>query len=103
MLSFWIKLGDGAGTVIQIIHGPISPAPRKKLKRKKIEHHVSGDHFAIGWVVDGTPRLHDYGLKKSTWYRGVLLLKRYGGDRAQELMDARAEKCLMRDDRPSCV
>jgi hypothetical protein len=64
------------------------------LKRKKTEIRVGNYDISIESNVDKTSRLHDYGFSSSTWRRGANLMRRFGSDRALELMDAKADRAL---------
>jgi len=49
-------------------------------------------------VIENDPYLHDYGLSPQTWLRGAKLMQHFGGERALELADQRAERAADRGD-----
>lgn len=72
------------------------------MKRVKSEFKVGPYDVTVESTVDSVSRLHDYGFDRATWHRGVRMMRRFGSDRALELMDARADRALARNDIKSC-
>ena len=65
--------------------------------------YTAGDYdITIESFVDDDSRLHDYGIRRSAWYRGVRLMKQLGSTKALELIDERANKALARGDIAMC-
>lgn len=70
------------------------------VKRPKAKHRA-GD-YSIEMIVDNASRLHDYGLRRSAWLRGVRLMRRFGSEEALGLMESRADSALARGDLAMC-
>ena len=49
-------------------------------------------------VLEGDPDLHDYGIPRQAWIRGVKFMNHFGAERALELIDERAERASERGD-----
>lgn len=65
----------------------------KRDKRSIVAGHAT---VTIETVLNDESRLHDYGLSRSTWIRGVSILKALGADEALDAMDDRASSALDR-------
>ncbi|WP_338530624.1 hypothetical protein [Nitratireductor thuwali] len=72
------------------------------LGRKKSEYSIGNFDITIESIIDDESRLHDYGFSRSTWLRGVRLMKRFGSEEALELMDQRADGALERGNLALC-
>lgn len=72
------------------------------MKRRKEQWEGEGVTASIEVIINDEPILHDYGLSKLTWHRGVRLMEHFGIDRALELMDQRAHRSLDRGDYEMC-
>lgn len=73
-----------------------------RLKRKRAEFRIGNYDVTLESIVDDASRLHDYGFSKSTWHRGVRLMRQLGSDQALDLMDIRADRALARGDLAMC-
>jgi hypothetical protein len=71
---------------------------KTRLRVKKILDDVIGDFRIKLEVIEGGPGLHDYGIPRQSWLRGVRFMKHFGAERALELIDQRAEKEADRGD-----
>lgn len=49
-------------------------------------------------VIENESGLHDYGIQRRSWSRGVRFMKHFGAERALELIDQRAERAAERRD-----
>jgi hypothetical protein len=68
------------------------------MKTKKIvDHAAHGVRVEID-MIQGDSALHDYGLPRTAWARGVKLMKIFGSERALDLIDQRAERAADRGD-----
>jgi hypothetical protein len=68
------------------------------MKSRKIIDEVIGSFHVTLEVSEGEPGLHDYGIPRQAWMRGVKLMKHFGADQALELIDQRAERAAERGD-----
>jgi hypothetical protein len=68
------------------------------MNTKKILDDVVGD-FRIKLEEDkGDPGLHDYGIPRQAWIRGVKLMEHFGAEQALALIDQRANRAGDRGD-----
>jgi hypothetical protein len=72
------------------------------VKHKKSRYRVGDYDITIESFVNDDSRLHDYGVRRSAWYRGVRLMKRLGSARALDLIEERADRALARGDVAMC-
>lgn len=49
-------------------------------------------------VFEGEATVHDYGIPRQAWIRGIKLMTTFGADRALTLIDERAEQAADRGD-----
>ena len=82
-------------TVIQA-HSTSSPFEALRVKRDRRSIVDGSATVTIETVLNDESRLHDYGLSRSTWIRGVRILKALGADGALDAMDDRASSALDR-------
>jgi hypothetical protein len=68
------------------------------MKSKKILDDVAGGIRLTIEMYEDDPTLHDYGIPRQSWIRGVKLMKHFGAERALELIDQRAERAADRRD-----
>jgi hypothetical protein len=68
------------------------------MKSRKILDDVVGGLRLTIEMYEGDPTLHDYGIPRQSWIRGVKLMKHFGTERALELIDQRAERAADRGD-----
>ena len=67
-------------------------------KTKKILDEIIGDFHVKLEVDESKPGLHDYGIPRMAWLRGVKFINNFGADSALELIDQRAERAADRRD-----
>jgi hypothetical protein len=65
---------------------------------KKLLDDLIGDLRIKLEIIEGDPGLHDYGIPRQSWFRGVRLMKHFGAEQALELIDQRAERAADRGD-----
>jgi hypothetical protein len=49
-------------------------------------------------LIEGDSTLHDYGISRQAWIRGVKFMNHFGAERALDLIDQRAERAADRGD-----
>jgi hypothetical protein len=49
-------------------------------------------------LIENDPGLHDYGIPRQAWLRGVKLMEHFGAEQALDLIDQRAERAADRGD-----
>lgn len=67
-------------------------------KIKKLLDETVGDVSLKLEVIEAEPGLHDYGVNRMAWLRGVKFMNNYGADQALELIDERAIRTADRGD-----
>ncbi|NRP75118.1 hypothetical protein ILFOPFJJ_06041 [Ensifer psoraleae] len=72
------------------------------MKREKSTYDLGDYELSVELVINDESRLHDYGIRRSAWFRGIRMMRRYGPDLALELLDERANRCYERKDIPMC-
>jgi hypothetical protein len=68
------------------------------METRKILRDVAGDFVVVLEVMECDPHLHDYGLSRQAWHRGLRLMRGFGAERALDLIDLRAERAADRGD-----
>jgi hypothetical protein len=68
------------------------------MKSWKILDEIIGRFRVKLEVSDADPTLHDYGISRQTWIRGVKLMNHFGAEQALDLIDQRAERAADRRD-----
>ena len=68
------------------------------MKTRKTFHEVVGKVRITVESIDGDPGVHDYGIPRQSWVRGIRFMQHFGAERALELIDARAERAADRGD-----
>ncbi|MBB4438137.1 hypothetical protein E0H93_34745 [Rhizobium leguminosarum bv. viciae] len=60
------------------------------MKREKITA-VDGDlELSVEIWINDESRLHDYGIPRSAWFRGLRIMRKYGSEKALDELDRRA-------------
>jgi hypothetical protein len=68
------------------------------MKIKKIVDHAAHGVRVDIEMIQGDSTVHDYGIPRMAWVRGIKLMKVFGSERARELIDQRAERAADRGD-----
>jgi hypothetical protein len=69
------------------------------MKSRETLDTMTGHVRATVEVIEGEPAtIHDYGIPRQAWIRGVKLMKHFGSDKALGLIDQRAERAADRGD-----
>jgi hypothetical protein len=85
---------------------PVGPTARLESKstedtpmkvRKVLNEKVGRLQITLE-VYEGDPSLHDYGIPRQSWLRGVSFMNHFGAERALEIIDERAERAADRGD-----
>lgn len=71
--------------------------PVKMKKTKILDEQIEGLIVRLE-TIESDPSLHDYGLPRRTWRRGVKFMKHFGAEQALEVIDQRAERATERGD-----
>jgi hypothetical protein len=58
---------------------------------------VSGIRITLE-TIENDLGLHDYGIPRSAWIRGIKLMNHFGAERALEVIDERAQRAADRGD-----
>src|ERR1700692_3942230 len=64
---------------------------------KLLDHRTGGFRILIE-SMEGETALHDYGIPRMSWLRGVKFLNHFGPEKALDLIDERAERAADRGD-----
>jgi hypothetical protein len=68
------------------------------MKSKKILDEVIGGVRLTLETCEGGSWLHDYGIPRQSWIRGVKFMKHFGPDQALRIIDERAGRAADRGD-----
>lgn len=69
------------------------------MKSRKILDDTVGDfHLLLELYESDDSALHDYGIPRQSWIRGIQFMKHFGADRALEIIDERAIRAAERGD-----
>jgi len=68
------------------------------MKRRKILDEVAGDFRIKLESSENDLGLHDYGIPRQAWLRGVKFMQHFGAEQALEVIDQRAERAASRGD-----
>jgi len=69
------------------------------MKSRKILDDIDGRaRILLESYEDDHPGLHDYGIPRLSWIRGVRFMKHFGVERALEVIDERANRATDRGD-----
>lgn len=72
------------------------------MKREKATYDLGDAELTVEMIVNDESRLHDYGIRRSAWFRGLRIMNKYGAEEALERLDERANRCYERKDIPMC-
>jgi len=68
------------------------------MKSKKIlDETVAGCRIVLE-AIEGEPTVHDYGIPRQAWIRGVKIMNSFGAEQALTLIDERANRAADRGD-----
>jgi hypothetical protein len=68
------------------------------MKRTKILDERMGEFWVKLETIENDVGLHDYGIPRQAWRRGVRFMKHFGAEKALDLIDQRAERATERGD-----
>src|SRR5689334_15285627 len=68
-----------------------------KTSRTILNGYIGGSHVKLE-VFGNDLCLHDYGILRQSWFRGIKLMKQFGAEPALELIDHRAYRAADRGD-----
>jgi hypothetical protein len=68
------------------------------MKRRKILDEVVGDFRIKLESIENDLGLHDYGIPRQAWLRGVKFMQHFGAEQALDIIDQRAERAASRGD-----
>ena len=66
--------------------------------RKLLDGVVGRFRILLATYEDGNPGLHDYGIPRLSWIRGVKFMQHFGAERALDVIDERANRAADRGD-----
>jgi hypothetical protein len=72
------------------------------VKREKSTYDLGDYELSVELVINDKSRLHDYGIDRPAWTKGIRLMKRYGPEKALELLDERAIRAYARSEERLC-
>lgn len=64
------------------------------MKAKKILDEAIGAFRIRLESIDADQRMHDYGIPRQAWRRGVKFMQYFGAERALDIIDQRAERAV---------
>lgn len=68
------------------------------MKRRKILDEVVSNVRIMLELMEADAGIHDYGIPRQAWLRGVKFMQHFGAEQALELIDRRAERAAERGD-----
>jgi hypothetical protein len=66
-------------------------------KRKLLDEQIGRFHILLE-TMENDPGLHDYGIPRSAWTRGIRFINHFGSAKALDVIDGRAERAADRGD-----
>jgi hypothetical protein len=68
------------------------------MKIRKVLDEQVGEFKMLLEIGEGDPGLHDYGIPRTAWIRGVRFMNHFGPEKALDVIDQRAEQAADRGD-----